>query len=52
MMIIAIMIFRMIVVNDNIKNKIMGSNNYSNSSNKYQMVLTIQWEIMIQGATI
>ena len=52
MMIIAIVIFRMIVVNDNIKNKIMGSNNYSNRNNKYQMVLTIQWEIMVQEATI
>ena len=51
-MIIAIMTFRMRVVNDNIKNKIMGSKNYSNSNNKYQMVLTIQWEIMIQGANI
>ena len=27
----------------------MGSNN-SNSNNKYQMGLTIQWEIMVQGA--
>ena len=31
---------------------IMGSNNNSNSNNKHQMELTIQWEIMVQGATI
>ena len=52
MMIIVIMIFRMIVVTDNVKNDINGGNNSSNSNNKYQMGLTIQEEIMVQGATL
>ena len=30
----------------------MGSNNNSNSNSKYQMGLTIQWDRMVQGATI
>ena len=51
-MIIVIMIFRMIVVTDNIKNNNDGGNNNSNSNNIYQMGLTIQEEIMVQGATI
>ena len=51
-MIIVIMIFRMIVVTDNIKNNNDGGNNISNSNNIYQMGLTIQEEIMVQGATI
>ena len=46
------MIFRMIVVNDNIKNNNNGGNDSGNSNNKYQMGLTIQGEIMVQGATI
>ena len=45
------MIFRMIVVTDNIKNNNNGGNNNSNSNNIYQMGLTIQEEIMVQGAT-
>ena len=40
-MIIVIMIFRMIVVHENIKNDNNGSNNNSNSNNKYQLGLTI-----------
>ena len=54
MVITVIMIFRMILVNDNIKNKINnnGSNNNSNSNNKHHMGLTIREKIMIQGATI
>ena len=46
--IIAITIFRMIVVTDNIKNNNNGSNSNSNSSNKYQ---TIQEKTMVQEAT-
>ena len=49
-MIIVIMIFRMIVVTNNIKNNNNGGNNNSNSSNKYRMGLTIQGEILVQGA--
>ena len=42
------MIFRIIVVNDNIKNNNNGINNSSNSnSNKYQKGLTTQGEIMV-----
>ena len=51
MMIIVIMIFRMIVVADNIKTNNNGRNKNSKSNNKYQVGLTIQGEIMIQGAT-
>ena len=36
-----IMIFRMIVVHENIKNNNNGSNNNSNSNKKYQLGLTI-----------
>ena len=50
-MIIVIMIFRMIVVTDNIKTNNNGRNKNSKSNNKYQVGLTIQGEIMIQGAT-
>ena len=46
--IIAITIFRMIVVTDNIKNNNNGSNSNSNSNNKYK---TIQGKTMVQGAT-
>ena len=42
------MIFRIIVVNDNIKNNNNGINNSSNSnSNKYQKGLTTQGEKMV-----
>ena len=42
------MIFRIIVVNDNIKNNNNGINNSSNSnSNNYQKGLTTQGEIMV-----
>ena len=51
MMIIVIMIFRMIVVTDNIKKNINGSNKNSKSNNNYQMGLTIQGETTIQGVT-
>ena len=36
-----IMIFRMIVLHENIKNNNNGSNNNSNSNKKYQLGLTI-----------
>ena len=54
MVITVIMIFRMILVNHNIKNKNNnnGSNNNSNSNNKHHMGLTIRDKIMIKGATI
>ena len=42
----------MIAVTDNIKNNNNVCNNNSNSNNKYQMRLTIQEEIMVQGATL
>ena len=53
MLIIEIMIFlRMIVVTDDVNNNNNGNNSNSNSNNKYQMVLTIQRQIMVQRATI
>ena len=54
MVITVTMIFRMILVNHNIKNKNNnnGSNNNSNSNNKHHMGLTIRDKIMIKGATL
>ena len=44
------MIFRMIAVTDNIKNNNNGGNSNSISSNKYQVGLAVQGEILVQGA--